>query len=152
MNISKRTAHLILLALDVAILFVLWRGLSEINEIFVDIANSVDVLTFSNRIGLFLVGIGLPMVHSLAIWELFRPDLLVKKARIINTSIAIFGIVLIAAAIFVSLYMQWYTERAGYHYCRGGDRGGMIFKTLTYTMDAEICRRFIIGDIGTPKP
>lgn len=138
---SKAKAHIVLTIGDIlVILGILW-GCNEIMEILINVDNVAESISFSNRVGFFTVGIALPIAHVFSIFENFWHDYLSKRKQLINSLIIIFGIVLFAGAIFISIFMQHYVKKAGYQYCAGASGVSALAKELVYTIDDETCRR-----------
>ncbi len=138
---SKRTAHIILALANIFCLFVFLYALREVNQIFANVANLSDSISFGNRIGFALIAIVMPFAQVLAIWEHYWPEAVHKRTELINRAVIVVGTGLIAGAILFSVYLQNHVEDAGYVYCDGAMRPGSLFKTLVYARDDEVCRR-----------
>lgn len=138
---NKKKGLILFSFFDLFVLFGLWLAYDEINQVFTGIANSVDAVSFNNRIGFFIVGIGLPLVHFFGIIIFFWPKLLAKRTSLVNRLLIVLGAVLLASGFFISAYMQTYVERAGYQYCRGASGVSALSKTIVYTKDPEVCSR-----------
>lgn len=138
---SKKQALILFFFFDLFALCVFWIGYDEIKQVFAGVAHSVDVIKFSNRVGVPFIMIALPVVHVLGLYDYFRPGSLAKKTALINRLVIIIGIVLFAIVIYISTHVKTYVEQADYLYCRGASSASALFKTLVYTKDSEVCDR-----------
>jgi hypothetical protein len=140
---SKRKAHTVILFIDLLAMLIIWIGYNEINQVVVDIAHSVDSVEFNNKVGLFFIGIGIPIIHLFIIYEHFWPQVVKKRMIWFNFSGIFLLIVLIASAFFVSARMRTYVEQAGYLHCSPADDDMSFTTYLNYTKDDAICSRLI---------
>lgn len=138
---SKTKAHILFIFGDLLGFFLLWSGYVDICKIVHDSSNSIEAISFSNRIGFFIFGIGILLVHVYLICESLRPRFFSKKIRWVDYVFLIFGIALFVSAIFISISMQNYVEKAGYQYCAGASGVSALAKKLVYTKDEEICQQ-----------
>jgi hypothetical protein len=138
---SKTKAHILFIFGDLLGFFLLWSGYVDISKIVQDSSNLIEAISFSNRIGFFIFGIGILLIHVYLICESLRPKFFRKRIRWVDFVFIIFGIVLFAGAIFISIFMQHYVEKAGYQYCRGASGVSALAKELVYTLDEETCRQ-----------
>jgi hypothetical protein len=138
--VRKKKALVLFTVFDLLALLALWLGYNEINKVITDISNFADTVSLNNRIGFFSFGIGVPIGHVLLICDyLFLHRVFARKPAWGNRTYIIFGVVLFASAIFISVYMRTYVERAGYLHCPEAD-DRMTFTTyLMYTKNYDIC-------------
>jgi len=141
---SKKTAHIGLLFVDVFAFFAIWLGYYQIHQVVIGISSSSDAVSFLNQVGLLFPMLSIPVFHIFALVEYFKPSLVAKKQHLINRAIIIFIIVLLVIGFFISAYIKNYVERAGYDYCRDASSISALFETSVYAKDAEACRRYII--------
>jgi len=81
---TKKRAHLLLVFLDLFCLLGIWWGCREVKEVISGIAHSVDIVSFSNRVGFYMMGTAMPLSHLFVIYEHFRPDIVAKKKTFFN--------------------------------------------------------------------
>lgn len=140
---SKKKAHLFIILFDILAILIFWIGYDEINQVLVNIANSADSVEFNNKVGLFLIGVGIPIIHLFAIYEYFWPKVVEKRMALLNWSALILLIVLFASAFFISARVQTYVEQAGYRHCRPADHEMSFTTYLIYTKNEAICIQLI---------
>jgi hypothetical protein len=71
--------------------------------------------------------------------EHFRPDVIRKYKRLINSAVIAMVIVLLGAGFVGSSWIQHRVENAGYIYCQNACGSSMLAKSLVYTKDIKIC-------------
>lgn len=143
---SKKKALIILTFINFLALLALWWGYSEFNKVFAGVAKFSDTVSINNRIGFFLVGIGVPIGYIFALCDyFFLHNYFKKKAAWVNWGFIILGIVLFTSAIVVSAYMRTYVERAGYLHCPEADKRMSFTTYLMYTKNYDICSRLVEG-------
>jgi hypothetical protein len=142
---SKKMAHVVLIFIDILALIALWLCYNEIHRVVIGISNSVDAISFNNRIGFLFVAAIMPVVHIFAVCHHYwLQKAFEKKTNLINWSFIALGIAIFASAFFISARMKTYVERAGYRHCTKAD-DKMTFSTyLVYTKDTAICSQLVI--------
>ncbi len=140
---SKKKAHVIITLFDAFSLFGLWWGYSEVDQIITGISNFSDMVSFNNKIGFFIFGVGLPIAHIIGIIEYFWPNILIKRTALINQSFIILGIALFVMAFGISAFLKTYVESAGYQHCPKADKNLSFSTYLVYTKDTAICSQLV---------
>lgn len=140
---SKKKAHFAILLIDLLALLIFWIGYNEINQVVIDIAHSADSVEFNNKVGLYFVGVGIPIVHLFTIYEYFWPKIVKRRMAWFNLSGIILLIVLFASAFFISVRVRTYVERAGYLHCRPADHDMSFSTYLNYTKNDDTCSQLI---------
>ncbi len=143
---SKKKALIVLTVINLLALWALWLGYNEFNEVFTGVARFADTVSLNNRIGFFLVGIGVPIGYVFTLCDhFFLHRFFEKKAPWVNGAFITLGIVLLASAIFMSVFMRTYVERAGYLHCPQADERMTFITYLMYTKNYEICSQLVEG-------
>ena len=142
---SKKTAHTVLILIDLLAIFALWLGYDEIRQILTGLADAADTISFNNRVGFLFVAVLVPMAHIYAICEyFFLKKIVIQKAAMINGLVIMVGCAVFAFAFFISKNIQTHVEEAGYHHCPAAD-DRMTFSTyLVFTKDETVCRRLVL--------
>lgn len=138
-RMNKKLAHTILVFGDLLSFAGLWIGYHIFSKVLIKIANQADMINYGNRVGLFIVGLGFPLLHSLAIIGHYLPDYIHKYKRFINHAVIVMVILLLTAGFSGSYWLRSQVENAGYLYCREASGISALAKTLVYTKDMEIC-------------
>jgi hypothetical protein len=150
-NVEKK-AHLIISLLDLFAIGGVVMFYYDFSEIVLKISNQAEMIKFSNRMGFFILGVGLPLIHLLAIVEHFRPEYIKKNQKILNISTIAVTIVLFATGFAGSAWIRTKVENADYVYCRKASRASALAKTLVYTKNMEICEELVASKKGQRKP
>lgn len=140
---NKKVAHTILIIGDLLCFIGLWYGYQTFLRIFGEITHNAETIRYGNRIGFFVVCIGLPLIHLLVFIERFRPDLIKKYMKAINQTLIGMIILLIAAGFAGSMWINTKVENAGYIYCSKASGVGATSKTLVYTRNMQICEDLV---------
>ncbi len=140
---NKKLALILFSLFDLLFLGGLWIAYHEVNQLFLSINNQTDIIKFGNRIGFFLVGFGIPIVHLAGIIEFFWPTFIKQNMRVLNFSGIILITILISAGFLGSIWMRSQVENAGYVYCRNASGISALAKTLVYTKNLEICEDLV---------
>ena len=140
---SKKKAHFVILFIDLLALLIFWIGYNEINQVVIDIAHSADLVEFNNKIGLYFIGVGIPIVHLFTIYEYFWPQIVKRRMAWFNLSGIILLIFLFASGFFISARVRTYVERAGYLHCSQADNSMTFSVYLVYTKNDIVCNQLI---------
>jgi hypothetical protein len=97
------------------------------------------MISYGNRVGFFMVGIGFPLLHLLVMIEHFRPEVIQKYKRFLNSAVIAMVIILLGAGFVGSAWIQHRVENAGYVNCKKASGSSMLAKSLVYTKDMKIC-------------
>ncbi len=89
---SKKTAHVVIIFADLLAMFIFWIGYNEINQVVAGIAISADSVEFNNKVGLFFIGIGIPIAHIFAVYEKFFPKAVKRKNVFFNYFFSYFSL------------------------------------------------------------
>jgi hypothetical protein len=131
--IQKIAAHTILFFLEVFIFLRMWHGYVHLTEVFTNVKAQIDMVILYSRCGVYVVGIGLPLIHGLVIIENIRPSIR-THLKIINRSIIALIIALIVFAFGLTAQIKTHVENAGYIFC---------YKTyaryLVYARSNDLC-------------
>ncbi len=144
---NKKLAHTILFFGSLLCIGGLWIGYHEFQRILLEITNQADMIKFGNRVGFFIVGLFLPLIHLFIIVEHFRPTLIHKYKRLMNQGAIFLLIVLLSAGIIGSSWLESKVENAGYVYCRNASGISALAKSLVYTRDMDICEELVESKI-----
>jgi hypothetical protein len=136
---SKKQAHIILFFGDLLALSVIISFYYDFSEIVQEISHQVEMISFSNRMGFFIVGMIVPIGHFLGIVEHFRPEYIKKNYKFLNIGVIVLTIALFAAGFAGSAWIESKVENAGYVYCRKASGASALARTLVYTKNMEIC-------------
>ncbi len=136
---NKKLAHIFFFIFDFLSLIGLWYGYHEFQRILMEINQSAEVIKFSNREGFCILGIGIPMIHSLALADRMWPSLPKKYSGWVNMGLVITVIALFAAGIIGSKWITSQVEKAGYMYCREASGISALSRTVYYTKDTATC-------------
>jgi hypothetical protein len=140
---SKKQAHIVLFFGDLLSLGAIIMFYYDFNEISIEISSQVEVISFSNRMGFFVLGVGLPIIHILGIVEYFWPEFIKNNHKILNISVIVVLVVLLAAGFAGSAWIKSKVENAGYVYCRKASGASALAKALVYTKNIEICEELV---------
>jgi hypothetical protein len=137
---SKTWILILFLLVDLMGIGSLYYGYCESRLVLYNIAHLADYISFQNRIGFFAAGLFIPILHASMCCFHFWPAYTKKRYNIIvERSIVILIIILLAFGILFSTCMMYYVESAGYRYCASASGSGTFFKTLVYTKDDAVC-------------
>jgi hypothetical protein len=136
---SKKQAHIILFFGDLLALSVIISFYYDFSEIVQEISHQVEMISFSNRMGFFILGVGALLIHPLLIVEHFRPEYIKKNYKFLNIGVIVLTIALFAAGFAGSAWIESKVENAGYVYCRKASGASALARTLVYTKNMEIC-------------
>lgn len=142
-TINKTLAHMILFVGDFFCLWGLWAGFNDYMDVLTEIDNQIDIIRFNSRSGFFIVGIGMPILHFVALVDYYWREWLKKHTGLINQFVVILVVGLLAAGLFGSSWIQTRVERAGYAYCRNASGISALAKPLVYTKDMAICENLV---------
>jgi surface polysaccharide O-acyltransferase-like enzyme len=127
------TAHTIVCFFEVFIFWRMWHGYAHMTEVFTNVKAQIDTVTLYSRCGVYVVGIGFPLIHGLVIIENIRPSIR-RHLKIINRSIVVLIIALIVIAFGLTAQVKTHVENAGYVFC---------YKTyaryLVYARSNDLC-------------
>ena len=140
---NKKLSHTILFFGDFLSFGGLWLGYHIVTQVFIKVSNQANMIRYGNRVGFFIVGIGFPLLHLLAMVEHFRPDVIRKYKRLINSVVIAMVIILLGAGFVGSSWIQYRVENAGYIYCQYASGSSMLAKSLVYTKDMKICEDLV---------
>jgi hypothetical protein len=140
---SKKKAHVVIVFIDLLAMLIFWIGYNEINRVVVDIAHTADSVEFNNKVGLFFIGVGIPIIHLFIIYEHFWPKVVKRRIAWFNLFGIILLIFLFASAFFISARVRTYVERSGYLHCSPADHDMSFSIYLNYTKNDAICSRLI---------
>lgn len=140
---NKKLAHTILFFGDLLSFGGLWIGYHIFSQIMLKITNQADIIKYGNRVGFFIVGIGFPLLHILAIMDHFLPEYINKYKRFLNHSAIALVIILLSAGFVSSNWIKTQIEKAGYIYCQNASGVSALAKSLVYTKDMDICDELI---------
>ena len=140
---TKNKAHIVFLIFDLFCIGMLWIAYSEFQRIPLEISSQVDTIRFGNRVGFFISGLGVPLIHSLSLMDFFWPNIKKKYSAIINRGIAILVAALIVIGFAGSSWLKYQVENAGYVYCWRASGSGVLAKTLAYTRDMKSCDELV---------
>ncbi len=148
---TRKNAITLLFFFDLLCFGGLWIGYHEFQRILVEIANQADMIKFGNRLGFFVLGLFLPLIHIFIIVEYFRPALIHKHERLMNLGAIFLLIALLSAGIISSYWIKSRVENAGYLYCRNASGISALARTLVYTKNMDICEEVLESKIKTQK-
>jgi amino acid permease len=140
---TKKKAHIILSILDLLIIEGIITFYYDFRQIILDTSNHVEMISFSNRMGFFILGVGLLIIHLMVIVEHFKPELIKKNNKILNVGLIALAIALFTTAFTGSEWIKSKVENAGYVYCRKASGASALAKTLVYTKNMEICEELV---------
>lgn len=140
---NKKMSHTILFILDLFCIWGIWFGYSELKLTLSEVNNQADMIRFSNRAGFFVLGFGFPPIHLFTIVDNARPSLFKKYIPIVNKSVIVLVVGLLAAGFFSSYWLKSQVENAGYVYCRKASGVSALAKSLAYTKDMKICEDLV---------
>ena len=143
---SKRKAHVILMFVDIIAIVGVWIGYCEIDAVISGVSSSIDSVSFLNRIGLIFLFVGVPIIHVCSIFINGWPGYSQSHSRILKSVGIIFGVFLIIGTMLISVLLQSYVEKAGYHYCPKASRRMTFSTNLVFTRNMEICERLVEND------
>ncbi len=123
----------------------LWIGYQDIKDVLIEINNHADIIRFSSRAGFFIVALGPPPIHLLAVVNYFWPNIPKKHSHIVNKGVIV-AVVLLAAGFAGSSWIRSQAKNNGYVYCRNASGISVLAKSLVYTKDMKICE-----DLVAPK-
>jgi hypothetical protein len=138
---DKKLSHTILFFGDLLSFGGLWLGYHIVTQVFIKITNQADMISYGNRVGFFIVGIGFPLLHLLVMIEHFRPKVIRKYKRLINSAVIAMVIALLGAGFVGSSWIQHQVKNAGYIYCQNASGSSTLAKSLVYTKDMRICEK-----------
>ncbi len=121
----------------------LWIGYQDIKDVLIEINNQADIIRFSSRAGFFIVAIGPPPIHLLAVVDYFWPNIPKKHSHIVNKGVIVVVVVLLAAGFVGSSWIKSQAENTGYVYCRNASGISALAKSLVYTKDMKICEDLV---------
>ncbi len=136
---NKKTALILFPFFDMFAFLVFWLGYSEIQQVFADVSDLSDSVSFVSRGGYAFTLLIIPVIHIYALFDYFKPSLIAKWRNFLNRAILIFTIALFPIAMFISAGTKHYVENSGYLHCDDASGIGIFFKTLVYTKDWETC-------------
>jgi hypothetical protein len=143
---NKKLSHTILFFGDFLSIGSLWIGYHIVTQVFIKITNQADMISYGNRVGFFIAGIGFPLLHLLVMIEHFRPEIIRKYKRFLNSAVIAMVILLLGAGFVGSSWIQYRVENAGYVYCNNASGSSMLAKSLVYTKNTKMCE-----DLATSK-
>jgi hypothetical protein len=136
---NKKRAHIIVVLADLFCLAMIWMGVDDLQQINMKISNHVDVISYGNRIGYFVVGIGGPLIHLLIILEHSLPNIVHKAKGIMNYIIIVLVAALLSTGFIICSQIETKLENAGYVYCRNASGISALAKTVVYTKSIKSC-------------
>lgn len=140
---NKKLAHTIAFLLDLLCLVGLWVGYGEFQRIISEIKNQADMIQFGNRVGLFIVALGFPLIHLLSFIDFISPRFPKKFNKIVNRGLVVMVIALLSTGIFGSSWIKAHVENANYIYCRNASGISALARTLVYTKNMDICEKLV---------
>jgi hypothetical protein len=140
---NKKLAITGLIILNIFCLWVFWIGFNDVKEILASLQSHADVIRVGSRAGFFVVVIGSPILCLFPVVEKIWPQFLKKQEKLINQSIAIGIIALLAAGFIGSSWITTRVENAGYTYCRNASGISALARTLVYTKNMDICEEVV---------
>lgn len=148
---SRTNAHILAIVFDIAAIIGLWAGYHFISQVVTGIAQSADTVEFNSKVGFFCFGIAFPIVHLVAIYEYFRPEVVKKRMALFNWSGLVLLIVLFVCAFFVSVGVRTYVGQSGYLHCKEADHQLTFSTGLVYTRNDDICSQLIEEKITSQR-
>jgi hypothetical protein len=141
--VNKKLAITFLIFVNFLCLWVLWIGFNDIKEVLASLKSRADVIPVGSRVGFSVVGLFFPILCMLPIAEKIWPQFIKKQEKLINQSIAIGIIALLAAGFIGSSWITTRVENAGYTYCRNASGISALARTLVYTKNMDICEEVV---------
>lgn len=140
---NKKLSHTILISFDLLCFWVLWIGFNSIIDVIIEINNQANIIRLSSRSGFYIVGIGPPLMHFLAVVDYFWSDFQKKYSRLVNQCVVIAVLVLLAAGFLGSSWIKTRVEKAGYICCRNASGISALARTLVYAKNMDICEDLV---------
>jgi uncharacterized membrane protein len=130
---NKKLAHTTILLFDLLCFVGIWIGYNEFQRIISEVKSQADVIQFGNRVVFLMVGIMMPLIHSVGIVGHFWSDLPKKHQKLVNIGMVIVLIAILGTGIFGSSWIKEHVENAGYDYCRNASGISALARTVVYT-------------------
>lgn len=138
---NKKLAHIILIFGDLLSIGGLFIGYHLLSQIQLQIAHQEEFIKYSSSMGFFIVAIGFPILHAIAIIEYFLPELIKKHKRFLTHAVIVMLISLLIVGFLGSSWINSQIENAGYIYCQKASRISAFTKNLIYTKNITNCEK-----------
>ena len=140
-NRNKILAHIMFCACDLGSVYALWLGYNEVKEIMIGIQTQADTIRVFSRIGFYITGLFMILVHFFGIIVTFKPSIEKKYEQQITKGCIAGIIAMFAIGFGGSAVMKNQVENAGYVYCRNASGISALARTLVYTKTMAICEQ-----------
>lgn len=134
-TMSKKSAHLILLVVDLAALFACYYVFNVYSDIISQINNQVEIIDVQKPLGMYALLIVVPVIHALGFVKI--PE---NRLKLANISMVVFFIVLTVFSWIFDVKLEDKIEDAGYYYCSTLSESMTVSEFRTYLKDEDTCQ------------